>query len=209
MDLCFGARPELCDRLIRDASGALIQVNLVPTNINELRTSGVDTEVAYRRSMFGGTMTFRGLTSYQPTFQETDTIGTNKIAGSIGGITEGQPNLKGNLSVGYETGPYSLTAAMRYIGEAKLRNEWVEGIDIDDNTIERIAFLDLRGSYDFEVGGVQTRFSFSIDNLLNTDPRIIPATPSTVPYGASSPSTRMDLYDALGRRYRIGFRAKF
>ncbi len=210
VDLCFGERPELCDRLIRDAGGALVQVELVPTNINELRTSGVDAEVVYRRALFDGNVTFRSLLSYQPVLEETDVQGvTNDIGGSLAGLTEGYPDLRGNFSVGFERGPYNVTAVYRYVGKAKLRNEWIEGVDVDDNTIGSTGYIDLRGSYDFKIGGVETRLSLNIENVLDTPPKIVPATPSTVPYGASSSSTRLDLYDALGRSYRIGLRAKF
>jgi iron complex outermembrane receptor protein len=210
VDLCFGARPELCDRLIRGANNALLEVELIPTNINVLRTNGIDAEVVYRRPMFDGNVTFRALGSYQPRLDETDVQGvTTKSGGSIAGLTEGQPDFKGNFSVGYDRGPYSVQATFRYIGGAKLRNEWVEGIDIDDNHVGATGYIDLNGGYDFDVHGHATKLSFAVDNVLNTPPKIVPATPSTVPYGASSPSTRLDLYDALGRTYRIGLRAKF
>jgi iron complex outermembrane receptor protein len=134
---------------------------------------------------------------------------TQHHAGAVAEEFPGQPKFKGQLSAGYETGPASVTAQLRFIGRAKLRNEWVEGVDVDDNRIGATAYLDLRGSYDFDIGGVETRLSIAVDNVFDTDPKIVPATVNTVPYGSSSPVTRLDIYDALGRSFRVGVRAKF
>jgi len=210
VELCFTIRPDLCERLFRDSAGFLTEIRGQPTNIGQLATSGVDIEVLYRRPLFDGQLSLRALGAYQPDYAETDSLGnTVEYGGSIEGLYPSQPDWKGNFSVGYETGPYALTASYRYVGAAVLRNEWVEGVDIDDNTIEATGYFDLQGAYDFNIGDVETRLTFAISNVLNTPPRIVPTTPGVTPYAASSPSTRMDLYDAIGRSFRVGLRAKF
>lgn len=210
VNLCFGARPELCSLIFRNPDNSIRQVDLIPTNINSVTAMGIDYEVMYRRPLFDGTLNTRLLVSNLQELNETGTDGIRREhAGAIAAEFPGQPKWKGQLAVGYEQGPFNVTGVMRYIGDAKLRNEWKEGVDIDDNRIGAIAYFDLRTSYEFEVRGVEMRASFNIDNLFDTNPRIVPATPNTVPYGRSHAATRLDLYDALGRSYRAGIRAKF
>jgi len=209
-DLCFSTRPDLCVNLIRDANLNLIGTRLKPTNIAQFKTSGVDVEVVYRRPVFDGAMTVRALAAYQPEITEIDALGNvDEYGGSVGGVNEGQPDWKAQLSVGYAAETYSLTAVYRYIGETVLRNEWVQGVDVDVNNIDATGYLDLRGTYDFTVGNIETSLSLSINNVFDTPPRINPDTPTTGGYGASGASTRYDIYDALGRSFSVGLRAKF
>ncbi|MDZ4375300.1 MAG: TonB-dependent receptor [Phenylobacterium sp.] len=210
VDLCFGTRPELCSLIFRNPDNTIRQVDLIPTNINLMTAMGVDYEIQYRRPIFNGALNTRLLVSNQQELNETDVSGIRReFAGAVANEFGGQPKWKGLLSVGYEQGPLSVTTQMRYVGDAKLRNEWVEGVDVDDNHVDAIAYFDLRTSYDFNVRGVEMRASFNIDNLFNTDPRIIPATPGTVQYTRSWPATRIDIYDVLGRSFRAGLRARF
>ena len=103
----------------------------------------------------------------------------------------------------------SLTAQVRYVGQAKLRNEWASGVDVDENGVPAIAYLDLRGSYTVDLGGQPTELTLAIDNVFNSDPPRVAAAPGTIPYSIVAPGTRLDLYDAIGRAFRVGVRAKF
>ncbi|MBX3485454.1 TonB-dependent receptor [Phenylobacterium sp.] len=210
VDLCFGTRPELCSLIFRNPDNSIRQVDLIPTNADLLTAMGVDYEVSYRRPIFKGALDARLLVSNQQELNGTNVSGVRqKYAGSIANEFPGLPKWKGQLSVGYEQGPLNVATTMRYVGDAKLRNEWQEGVDVDDNHVAAIAYFDLRASYDFAVRGVEMRASLNIDNLFDTDPRIVPATPGLVQYARSWAATRIDLYDALGRSYRVGLRARF
>lgn len=208
--LCFGAVPALCDNIIRDPAGIITQINLLPTNVALLATAGWDAEVSYRRDLGPGSLTVRALGSYLAKLDRTDPDGTvRKLAGAIGDFYVGEPKFKGQLTATYDQGPFSGTAKVRVIGAAKLDSTWVDHVDVDDNTVPRMGYLDLRASYKFTVGDIDSELSFAVDNVLNTEPPRVSAVPSTVPYVVVAPHTRLDLYDAIGRSYRVGLRARF
>lgn len=208
--LCFGAVPALCNNIIRDGSGTITQINLLPTNVAFLETSGWDVEASYRRDLGPGAVSVRALASYLSKLDRVDPDGTvRRLAGAIGDFYGGQPKFKAQVSATYDQGPFSGTAKVRLLGDAKLDSAWVHGVDVDDNTVPRIGYLDLRASYRFTISGADSELSLAVDNVLDTDPPRVSAVPSTVPYVVVAPHTRLDLYDAIGRSYRIGLRARF
>ncbi|WP_374470065.1 TonB-dependent receptor plug domain-containing protein [Phenylobacterium sp.] len=208
--LCFGDVPALCNNIIRDASGTITQINLLPTNVAFLETSGWDVEASYRREIGPGSLSLRVLGSYLGKLDRVEPDGTvRQLAGAIGDFVGGEPKFRGQLVATYDQGPFSGTAKVRLIGASKLDRAWVDGVDVDDNTIPRMGYLDLRAAYKLTVGGADSELSLAIDNVLNTDPPRVSAVPSTVPYVVVAPHTRLDLYDAIGRSYRVGFRARF
>jgi outer membrane receptor protein involved in Fe transport len=70
-----------------------------------------------------------------------------------------------------------------------------------------------RGADSYDIFDLSGRFSFNetydlrfgVDNLLDTEPNIYGATPTTTGNGL----TLNQYYDVLGRRYYVGFRAQF
>ncbi|MET0275148.1 MAG: TonB-dependent receptor [Phenylobacterium sp.] len=208
--LCFGSVPALCNNIIRDGTGTITQINLLPTNVALLETSGWDVEASYRYDLGPGALSLRALGTYLAKLDRVDPDGTIRhLAGAIGDFVGGEPKYRGQLTATYEQGPYSGTAKVRYIGGSRLDKAWVDGVDVDDNTIPKIAYLDLRASYKFTAAGADSELTFAVDNVLNTDPPRVSAVPATVPYVVVTPHTRLDLYDAIGRSYRVGIRAKF
>ena len=91
----------------------------------------------------------------------------------------------------------------RYLGSAKINNNWVVGKDVDYNSVSAIAYLDLRGSYKWNDN---VQFYTSIDNTLDTPP---PMTVGTAPGTNGGSSTTVGVYDTLGRMYHAGVRFSF
>lgn len=208
--LCFSGKPVLCDNILRDASGTITQVNLVPTNVALLATAGWDVEASYRREVGPGALTVRALGSYLSKLDRTDPDGTvRKLAGATGDFYFGEPKVRAQVSATYDQGPFSGTAKVRFIGKSKIDTAWVEGVDVDDNSVPKMGYLDLRAAYRFTISGSDTELTFAVDNVLNTDPPRIASVPSTVSYVAAVPHTRVDLYDTIGRSYRVGLKARF
>ena len=78
---------------------------------------------------------------------------------------------------------------------------------MDDNSVPRMAFVDLRGSYYF--GADQDIQAYvALDNVFNTDPPNIPHGPLAGITYFYNP-TRTDIYDFMGRSLRVGIRAHF
>jgi outer membrane receptor protein involved in Fe transport len=120
---------------------------------------------------------------------KTDAAGIYGGAGYVNplaGLT--MPKLNFTASATYSAGPYEFTAQGRFRGSARISPYYVEGIDIDDNWIAPVAYLDLRASYRWTD---TIQMFFAVDNTFNTPPAEL---------GGAQ------VYDQLGRSFRLGVR---
>ncbi len=206
---CFNGETALCPLIIRDATGTITSVSSAPVNINKQLTYGYDFEVDYRRDLGPGVVTFRGLATYIPVFDQTENGVTRKLAGAVGGLNGSEPYWRGVASTTYEQGPLTYTLRARLVGPSVLDRAWKSGVDVDDNSVPGYVNFDLTTVYKFKAWGADSELTFAVLNLLDRDPVIVPVVPGTVPYVNPGFSNRLDLYDALGRSFRVGIRAKF
>jgi outer membrane receptor protein involved in Fe transport len=174
-------------------------------------TSGLDFNADYQMDLFDGNLGLHLAGNY--TDEETQTEfgvidpatgqqATYDFAGSLsnGSLFSGVPKLHFNLSATYNEGPWSGTVQTRYLSSAHLVNGWTSGVQVSDNSVPEIAYLDLRGSYKWNDN---IQFYASVDNALDTPP------PSTVSYSPSNnayTTTNPSIYDVLGRMYHAGVR---
>jgi outer membrane receptor protein involved in Fe transport len=125
-------------------------------------------------------------------------------AGDIGGASAGLPQLKVMANLSYSNGPFSLFVQQRYVDGGKLDRNLVEGIDIDDNTIDSTMYTDLGVRYALGTNDTWEIFG-NVNNLLDQEPR---ATAQIL--GRAGVNEFNDgLYDVLGRRIVIGARLSF
>jgi hypothetical protein len=54
--------------------------------------------------------------------------------------------------------------------------------------------------------GFNSELFVAVDNVMNLNPPRVPSEPATVAYVVASPGTRVDLYDTIGRMFRLGLR---
>jgi iron complex outermembrane receptor protein len=206
---CNAGQTQYCQYVHRDASQAILSIDTVPVNVASLRTVGWDFEVDYRHRVGPGIFTFRGLASYVPVFRQVDALGNvTDLAGQVADLTPGEPKFKANAYATYEQGPYTVTLNARYVGPAKLQNNWVSGVDIDNNHVDSFLTFGLTGVV--KVGGRGNfTLTFGVDNLFDRKPIDLPVVPNTVQYSAPGLGGRFDLYDPMGRSFRVGVRTKF
>jgi outer membrane receptor protein involved in Fe transport len=115
----------------------------------------------------------------------------------------GGPKFKSTMSATYTQDAWQGTIQGRIIGSAKLNNAWGP-LNVDDNSVPPVAYLDARGAYRWSEN---IQLYAAIDNLFNTPPPVVAGTTlSTTPYDVS---VRDDIYDAIGRQYRIGIRFNY
>jgi outer membrane receptor protein involved in Fe transport len=179
-----------------------------PYNNGFLTTSGLDFVADYAMDFMGGNLAWHLLGNYndeetQSQFGVLNPDGTQasyNYAGSVGpGPFSGAPKLHMQIGATYTSGPWSGTVQTRYIGTAQLVNGWTSGVQVDDNRVSQVAYLDLRGSYRWNDN---VQFYMTVDNVFDTPP------PLTVGY---SPSTNGGTtinhdYDILGRMWHAGVR---
>jgi len=184
--------------------GALSMVHTTPINSSYQKVEGVDVQLDYRMPMFGGAMAWRAVGNFNNKNVST-TLGVPcEGAGQVGSNANcaGSPKFTGVASATYSNGPWSLSGQARYTRSYKLNNDWVSGVDVDDNTVPAKTYIDLRGSYRWN-DNVQTYAA--VDNVFDTDPLVIPAY-----YAAGSPYTAtFGQGDLLGRVIRLGVRLAY
>ncbi len=206
-----------CDNWIYDPSviipgtnpNGLRFVYTYPYNNGFLTTSGLDFVADYAMDFMGGNLAWHLLGNYndeetQSEFGVTNPDGSQAsydYAGAMAiGPFSGVPKMHMTLSATYTGGPWTATVQTRYIGTAQLVNGWTSGVQIDDNRVAQVAYLDLRGTYRWNDN---VQFYLSVDNVFHTPPPVATGI-ATGTNGTSS--TNGSQYDTLGRMWHLGVR---
>ncbi len=181
--------------------GALNIVLLNPKNAASETTSGLDFQADYRMDLFSGSLNWHALANYNDERTRSAAGVTYDGAGSIGGDNPfaQRPKFNGTLAATFTQGPWSGTVQGRFLGAAVLNNAWTSGVQVDNNDIPWVGYLDLRSSYSWND---YIQLYGAIDNATDTPP---PHVPNTTGGGGSN----LVIYDGIGRVYRGGLRFNF
>jgi iron complex outermembrane recepter protein len=182
-----------------DCEGCVNFILQVPLNATSETTSGLDFQADYVTELFDGTLNLRLLGNYNDERTRTALGATYDGAGSFG-IKTGDlfgtaPKFRSTLAATYAEGAWSVTAQTRILGSARLSNYWVDGVDVDRNGVPAVIYGDARASYRLND---RVQLYGAVDNVFNAPPPIIAA--------QSGGTTNTQVYDAIGRSYRIGVR---
>jgi outer membrane receptor protein involved in Fe transport len=185
-----------------------------PFNNGFLTTSGLDFVADYAMDFWNGNLAWHLAGNY--TDEETESEfgvltaagaqASYDFAGSMSGNSPfaGVPKTHITLSATYTEGPWSGTVQTRYIGAAQLVNGWTSGIQLANNNVAQVAYLDLRGTYRWNDN---MQFYLSVDNVFDTPP---PSTAGTIGSGSTNfAETNAAEYDILGRMWHTGVRFTF
>jgi outer membrane receptor protein involved in Fe transport len=205
VDNCFAtSSPTVCG-LVRRDQGLITNVDRVFLNIDSAKVRGIDYEVAFTAepNLFSAeaeTLSFRLLAGR---LLEDSTVSGGNYDDNAGLFNE--PDLTAIASVRYQIGDFGFNVQQRYIPETTFNNEWIEGVDVDDNTIEGQTTTDLTLFYQGSTGsGNAWQASLAISNLFDTAPPVIPG------FGQRfSSQITGDNFDTYGRRYSVNFRYSF
>lgn len=216
---CEEGAVELCQRVTRNpADDRIILVGDVFINIDQARVRGRDLEVAYLRdvSWFGSGSQSLGVRLFASWLDENSQTlaGTRKIdrAGQTGieqstGMAYELPDFKATVNATLTTGPFSVFLQGRYIGSGVMENALVEGVNIEDNSVDSAFYTDLRVSWTREMqGGTTLEIFGNVTNLFDEDP---PVTPYWDAFLGYSRQANPGLFDVLGRNYVAGVRVSF
>ncbi len=198
---CYAGNQALCAQLRID-NGQIGRIFDVFLNVAQARVRGIDYEVAYSMEpdFFGSqaeSLTLRGLAGYIAERSDTP-FGAPEF--DISGW-QGTPDTTGILTANYTVGPYGIQLQERYIASVGNNRLWVEGIDIDNNTISSAKYTNARLSYNQEMdNGGTWGVSLDVTNLFDRGPPRIA--------GLAGQNVSGD-YDIYGRRYFLTVRANF
>jgi iron complex outermembrane recepter protein len=234
-DLCFvQAIQQYCNNISYTGGGVahptdtvtpISTILLVPFNFSKQKDEGIDFDVTYQLPLedmtwFGkipGDMTLHFLmTHYMRNYTNDGVNPPTDLAGVNAGT--GTPEWVYRMSATYHTDPWTFYVMGRGISAGKYANEYVicsTGCPVSTlanrtmnyNHIDSAFYLDTTVSYDFDAYGADSEMFLSVKNLFNTDPALVASGPdgNNIP---AYPQTNRNLYDYLGRVYRIGLRLK-
>lgn len=185
---------------------SLSQIATVPINANSQDVSGVDFQADYRFPILSGALDLHLVGNYIDSQDQTAAgVPTFDYAGSIGpdSSPRGVPKFRSTVSATYVEGPWQGTVQGRVIGAAKLNNAWGP-LNVDDNSIPMVGYMDLRLSYKWNDN---IQLYGAVDNVINTPPPITPGTTNSQNFYDQGITD--SVYDAIGRSFRIGVRVKY
>ncbi|TAK16949.1 MAG: TonB-dependent receptor [Rhizorhabdus sp.] len=206
VNLCFGGRADLCSQISRDAGGFITQIISGGINVASQRTKGIDIEVGYRSALGQGNLDLRLFANH--TIKNTVKNGAliTRLAGQNDGSpqngTGGIPSWSVTGIASYEIDRISASVQGRFISAGKINTAFVEGRDIEDNSLPSALYVNLNAHYKLGPASDPAKYKIfaTVDNLFDKDPAISPQ--SVLPINPV-------FYDILGRRYRVGFGVNF
>lgn len=195
IDACFltGA---LCDQITFGSDGLISSIRVQFININAAKVRGWDLEASYRiePNFFSDqteTMTFRFIGGLM---DENSTTPLNSPTLDQAG-TATIPDKTFTAMVNYNIGSFGISLQHYWQGETIRNAQWIEGVDVDDNSVGEVNLTNLGLSYTGETNsGATWRAGLNISNLFDKDPVI-------------AGTTRVG--DELGRRYAVSFDYRF
>jgi iron complex outermembrane receptor protein len=205
--------PFACSLVKRDPVTNVVQQILnVQTNSGGAQTRGVDLEVQYAAepNFFDSQSESLSVRAMGGFLSERS---TTSAAGIYTDFVEriSTPEFTGIVMMNYNIADYGITMQARYYdstisngnneGLTGINSNWVEGRDVDDNTVASQTIFNLGLTYGREMDrGGDWLLSFNINNLFDRDPPIIAGT------GGQALSNS---HDQFGRRYQLTLNMNF
>ncbi|MEY4642160.1 MAG: hypothetical protein RLZZ227_2154 [Pseudomonadota bacterium] len=199
-DECTRGNTQFCSSIDFDASGfpALIRNGYV--NVNAARVRGTDIEASYRSDLdffsdLDESFSIRLLAGYIRERSDTPLGGaTQDVSGNLG-----SPDFTANATVSYNFGDIGIRLQQRHIASTTRDFRWVEGVDVDDNSVASGNYTNVALSYNGDWGsGATWTASLNVTNVFDRPPPIV-ANYSTNGSAQSIPQG----YDLFGRRYQV------
>jgi outer membrane receptor protein involved in Fe transport len=205
VDQCFAGAADRCAKISRDpTTNRVTVVDNGFVNQDAARVVGTDLEIGYTMDLRGGaTLSTRFLATWLNE-NSTTQLGSPKrdVAGETG---DGSlPEFKSTAYLRYDKGPFGLFVQERFVGSGTLDFDDVEGVTIDDNSVDSRYYTDMGVTL---TGGADLEWElfFNVQNLFDRDP---PVAASWAQFSGTR-VTNDRLFDFYGRRYVVGVDLRF
>lgn len=118
----------------------------------------------------------------------------------------GTPDLTSVIMATYGIGPWSIQLQTQYVDSVRFNINWIEGLDVDDNTVPSMTWFGMNLGYAGELDSGSTySIGFNIQNLFDREP---PVRPGFSDFGGSSQAFGPP-HEIWGRRYNLNFNYSF
>lgn len=225
VDFCYdGTAPAFCNN-ISYVNGVLDGIILQPFNYASQKARGYDIALGYRTplsaiaaSLPGNFSINASVTHYIANIVDNLVFPVD-YAGVNSGGTYAQPSWVYRISAFYELDPVSLNLVVRGFGSGVYGNNYIECVSgcpasttqyltINDNHIPGATYVDTSISSKFRAGSLDGKLTLVVNNLLNKDPVSVGNGP-TGNHIPAYPQTNRNLYDTIGRSFRIAASISF
>ncbi len=206
---CVAGNAELCGFLTRDSGGNLVSIVRTNYNLAGRATSGLDFQLGYDfpldsigKGLPGDVSLNLFATWVDKLVFDDGRTAIDRVANLSAG-TSGVPEWKWTATAGYKVGAFAFQAQGRYLSSGVYDSTYGP-LDINNNKIEAVTYLDLYLGYDLQRGddGRSISLFAAVDNALDEAPPVA-ASSFFVPL-----ATNPILYDVMGRYFTVGLRFK-
>jgi outer membrane receptor protein involved in Fe transport len=196
--------------VIRDPqTQAVLETRTSPANLAKHVVRGVDIEASYLlplEELFAGnpgSLQVRLLAGYLAENQISSPLLTVSF-NDAGNNTASLPHWRGNLLLNYDRGTFSAFTQARYIGAMTWDKSRALGLDTDFNHIDPQVYVDAQLSLRVRDFGHEQSIFLNVQNVLDKQPPYAPRVG-----GATPLPTDPNLFDQVGRMFRVGVRLEF
>lgn len=211
VDRCFNGENSFCGLIQRDSvTGLMTNVFNSPINLTQETLTAYDFEASYGFDVADGKVDIRSFWTYT-TEHFTEDRGVRddllgEYAGGNGNRNGGPQEWAGLTSIRFTDDVNTVSLRHRYVGEGVIDAAWTSGVDVDNNTVDSVNYIDLTASRRFEVAEGSFEVFASIDNLFDKEPPRLGFDGGTALDDLGVSNTEHDL---IGRYYRIGLRFSY
>jgi hypothetical protein len=209
-------RQDLCANITTNSAGIITGITLVPFNFASQTLRGVDIEASYRTEAGPGMLGLRGLFTHYISNKTDNGIDFPFEGAGVNAGGNATPSWNYRVTANYDIEKFGFNLTGRGFSSGVYDNSFIEcqttcpvstvkNRTINDNHIAGAFYLDASLTYRFEVNKARMEAFVFVRNVLNTDPVLVgngPTGNNTPAY----PQTNRNLYDVLGRVFRMGIR---
>ncbi|WP_286263177.1 TonB-dependent receptor domain-containing protein [Thalassotalea atypica] len=183
------------------ASGALLTVNSIANNLNNIDTSGLDVELDYRKEIGDGTLSLALVANFLDEYTITG-IENGDVDERAGEVL--YPELRFNTTIGYTYNNFNVSWRLRYWDDVvDDNNKETQKFTDELNEFDAVYYHDLSAKYALNENYT---FAFGIRNLTDKSPYKMSVKHEYQQQGAMTNGTA---WDTEGRRFFASVTAEF
>lgn len=221
VDDCYAGAADVCTLVTRDpTTQRLSQVRNISQNIATAAGEGVDVELGYQSQvgLFTDGAERLGVRVFWSHLMENSTT-TDRANPATYFDSAGQtgvgvlPEDAITAVLNYGIGSLNVGLSGRYISSGINNKRYnlptATRPDVEDNTVDSAFYVNLTGSYAWEMSGGNLEVYGNVQNLLDRDPPLVPLQFDASLSQTVAGETNSGLFDLLGRRYTLGVRFRY